>query len=245
MCFNYWTPPTVLILLLVLHLFPNATAVPLLSRDQMLPSPPPPNCLLGPRPIFFPSPIIPTAPSSRHVSPRLNREVGDLNSSWVIMGGGSGAPSQTLGVAAPSTFSLHRFHLLTFRHQSAPLPPSCWDDHPPTHPRTHTHMHTRPCHASPLGGEIAATKPFCWPRRCYGNWAEMMHSGAEMFPVDTKCTDAFACWNVSQEVTRCVWSQLPAAVDHRAVSLKPLSLALALSLICCLWNKKYVRCLQR
>lgn len=30
-----------------------------------------------------------------------------------------------------------------------------------THPRTHAHMHTHTCNASPLGGEIVATKPFC------------------------------------------------------------------------------------
>lgn len=68
---------------------------------------------------------------------------------------GGNVLSQTLGVAAPSTFSLHRIHLLTFRHQTI-LP--CRDDHPHTHTHSHTHMHISP--NSPLGEEIVATKPF-------------------------------------------------------------------------------------
>lgn len=168
---------------------------------------------------------------------RLNREVGDLNSSWVIMGSGSGALSQTLGVAAPSTFSLHRFHLLTFRHQSALLPPSCWEDHPPTHTRTHAHAYVP---RQPSGRRNSSNEAILLTTALLWKLGRDDALWAEMFPLDTKCTDAFACWNVSQEVTR--WSQLPDAVDHRAVSLKPLSRSL--SLICCLWNKEYVRCLQ-
>lgn len=68
------------------------------------------------------------SPSSnirRHLPPPpcisgFNREVGVLNSSsWALTGRAKSTLSQFVGVAAPFTLSLHRFHLMPFRHQSA------------------------------------------------------------------------------------------------------------------------------
>lgn len=124
---------------------------------------------------------------------------------------GDNVLSQTLGVAAPSTFSLHRIHLLTFRHQTI-LPRR--DDHPPAHMHSHTHAHQP---QEPSGRRNSSNKAICCPPRCYGNWADV-HSGLKCFPWIPSAGGGFVCWNASQELTRCVRPCVPPApIDRRAV----------------------------
>lgn len=225
MCFNYWTPPTVLILLLVLHLFPNATALPLLSRDQMLPSPPPPNCLLGPRPIFF---SLSNHPDGALLPPRLSpaqqrggRPEQQLSDNGrrerrAVSDSGRGCTFHIFTPQIPPP------DVQTSECSSTPLLLR-W---PPTHPRTHAHTSVP---RQPSG------------RRNSSNEAILLTT-ALLWKLGLD--DALWGWDVSRgyqvhrrfclleresRSNKVCWSQLPAAVDHRAVSLKPLSLALPLS----------------
>lgn len=114
--------------------------------------------------------------------------------------------SQTLGVAAPSTFSLHRIHPPTFRRQTI-LP--CRDDHPPAHTHSHTHTHQP---QELCGRRNSSNKAICCPPRCYGNWADV-HSGLKCFPWIPSAGGGFVCRNASQELTRCVRvSRLPLSI---------------------------------